>query len=351
MTRLTAGNSAAGFAGSTAPGLAAGSAPRFAGSSTPGFAGNTADARPAAGVAVDRPAPRVLRRPAILGEVAVVLLLLRAYDMIREHAEVRAQAALRNGWDLLNAERLLHIDFEPAVNRWTSVHHAISLAASYWYQFFHITVTLLVLLWCYWRRPGSYRRARNALVLTNAFGLAFFLVYPAAPPRFLPGAGFIDAVANAGFGTSHGGPVTADQYGAFPSLHLAWAVWTAVVAARLVRPTWLRRLWLTYPLITASVVVATGNHYVLDVLAGIGIALISLALAYRYPRSRAYGRTGNARSLLRRLRAVLEALVARRRRPELPPVSPARPRAELPSPFVRPPVERQPATVGDQDGR
>jgi membrane-associated phospholipid phosphatase len=310
------------------------------------------DARPGTGRGGDRPVtPRVLR-PAILGEVAVVLLLLRAYDMIREHSEVRAQAALRNGWDLLNAERLLHIDFEPAVNRWTSVHHAISLAASYWYQFFHITVTLLVLLWCYWRRPGSYRRARNALVLTNVFGLAFFLVYPAAPPRFLPGAGFIDAVANAGFGTSHGGPVTADQYGAFPSLHLAWAVWTAVVAARLVRPAWLRRLWLAYPLITASVVVATGNHYVLDVLAGIGIALISLALAYRYPRSRLYGRTGNARSLLRRLRALLATLAGRLGRDGQPPASPGHGLAERPpAPVLRPQTERQPATVGDQDGR
>jgi membrane-associated phospholipid phosphatase len=242
--------------------------------------------------------PRVLRRPFILGEVLVVLILLRAYDMIRAHAEVRAQAALQNGWDLLHVERLLHIDLEPAVNRWTSLHHAVSLAASYWYQFFHISITLLVLLWCYWRRPGNYRRARNALVLTNIFGLAFFVLFPAAPPRFLPGAGFFDSVANAGFGTSHGGPVTADQYGAFPSLHLAWAVWTAAVAAWLVRPRWLKWLWLGYPLITASVVVATGNHYVLDVLAGIGIALISLALAYRYPRSRQYGRTGAARTLL-----------------------------------------------------
>ena len=253
-------------------------------------------------------------RPAIVGELAVVLLLLRAYDMIRAHAEVRAQAALRNGWDLLHVERLLHIDLEPAVNRWTSLHHAVSLAASYWYQFFHISVTLLVLLWCYWRRPASYRRARNALVLTNLFGLAFFVLFPAAPPRFLPGAGFIDAVANAGFGTTHGGPVTADQYGAFPSLHLAWAVWTAVVAARLVQPRWLSRLWLGYPLITASVVVATGNHYVLDVLAGTGIALISLALAYRYPRSRQYGRTGSLRSLLRPLRSAASSLLAAGRR-------------------------------------
>ena len=243
-----------------------------------------------------------VKRPWIIGEVLVVLALLRVYDLIRAHAEVRARVAMTNGWDLLNAERWLHINLEHSVNRWTSMHHLVSLAASYWYQFFHITVTLVVLLWCYWRWPGSYRRARNALILTNVFGLAFFVLYPAAPPRFLPGAGFVDAVANAGFGASHGGPVTADQYGAFPSLHLAWAVWTAVVAHRLTKNKWLSRLWLCYPLITASVVVATGNHYVLDVLAGIVIALISLAIAYRYPRDRQYGRNGRIRTLFGWLR-------------------------------------------------
>ena len=96
----------------------------------------------------------------------------------------------------------------------------------------------------------------------------------------------MDAVARAGFGTSHGGPVTADQFGAFPSLHLAWAVWTAVVAHRLVRSKALRRLWLCYPLITATVVVATGNHYLLDVLAGSLIALLTLVLAHRIPSRR-----------------------------------------------------------------
>jgi len=283
---------------------------RAAGGAVAASAALPADAGVTGGGQPGRPA-RVLR-PAILGEVAVVLVLLRAYDMIRAHAEVRAQAALQNGWDLLHVERLLHIDFEPAVNRWTSLHHAVSLAASYWYQFFHISITLLVLLWCYWRRPASYRRARNALVLTNVFGLAFFLVYPAAPPRFLPGAGFVDAVARAGFGTSHGGPVTADQYGAFPSLHLAWAVWTAVVAYRLVGHSWLRRLWLGYPLITATVVIATGNHYLLDVFAGVLITLITLAISYHLPRSREYALTGHRWPLTERIRTALQLAIARR---------------------------------------
>ncbi|MDQ2835856.1 MAG: phosphatase PAP2 family protein [Actinomycetota bacterium] len=270
--------------------------------------GSTAVRRPALAPADTGPPARpAVRRPLLLGELVVILLLLRAYDLIRGHAEVRQGSALLHGRQLLDAEQWLHVDLEHAVNQWTSHHSVFSLAASYWYQFFHITVTLCVLVWCYWRRPESYRRARNALVLTNVFGLAFFLAYPAAPPRFLPGAGFVDAVAQAGFGTTHGGPVTADQYGAFPSLHLAWAVWTAVVAYRLVRPTWLRRLWLGYPLITATVVIATGNHYLLDVFAGVLIALVTLAIAHRIPRSRQYGRSGERWLLLRRSIAFIAA--------------------------------------------
>ena len=233
---------------------------------------------------------RPARRPRIIGELLVVLLLLWAYDMVRGHAEVREMAALRHGRQLLDLERWLGIDVELAANLWTTQQTALSLAASYWYQFTHLSVTLAVLVWCWWRRAGSYRRARNALVLTNVFGLAFFLLYPVAPPRFLPGFGYVDSVANAGFGPTHGGPVTADQFGAFPSLHLAWAVWTAVVAHRLVGSKTLRWLWLGYPVITAMVVVVTGNHYLLDVLAGVLIALATLVIAHRIPRRRSEDR-------------------------------------------------------------
>jgi membrane-associated phospholipid phosphatase len=239
------------------------------------------NARPQATAVVQALAP--VRRPRIIGELLVVLLLLRAYDMVRSHAEVREVAALRHGRQLLDVERWLHIDIELSANLWTTQQTVLSLLASYWYQFAHLTVTIGMLVWCWWQRAHSYRRARNALVLTNVFGLTIFLLYPAAPPRFLPGFGFVDSVANAGFGATHGGPVTADQFGAFPSLHLAWAVWTAVVAYRLVRSTTLRRLWLCYPAITAVVVVVTGNHYLLDILAGGLIALLTLVIAHYLP--------------------------------------------------------------------
>ena len=177
---------------------------------------------------------------------------------------------------MLAIERWLHLDLELAGNRWLIGHHTLLLIASWWYQLAHLTVTLAVLGWCYLRRPDAYRGARNALVLTNVVGLVVFFVYPVMPPRLLPGAGYVDAVAAAGFGSSHTGPVPADQYAAMPSLHLAWAVWTASVGMLLLARHRVRVLWLLYPVITATAVVVTANHYVLDVLAGVAVAVVAL---------------------------------------------------------------------------
>jgi hypothetical protein len=221
-------------------------------------------------------------RPYLVGELVVVLCLLKLYDLVREHADVRKADALNNGVQLLRLERWLHIDMERAVNRWTVAHHPVSLVASYWYQFGHITVTLVVLLWCWWQRPAAYRRFRNALILINLAGLTVFLLLPVAPPRLLPGAGFIDADKIAGFYSNNVGPVTADAYGAFPSLHIAWAVWTAAVGFTLVRYRPLARLWLGYPLITFMAIVATGNHFVLDAVAGALLSFVALKLADRW---------------------------------------------------------------------
>ena len=218
------------------------------------------------------------RRPHLLGELLIVFVLLRVYDMARARAEVRQGAALQHGQAILDLERWLHIDLEHATNLWVTSHQALSLVASYFYQFAHVTVTLSVLGLCWWKRPEIYRAARNALVITNVFGLTVFMLLPVAPPRLLPGEGFVDAVALAGFGATHGGPVAADQYGALPSLHLAWAVWAAVVAMRMLASTRWRRWCWAYPVLVTVGVVVTGNHYLLDAVAGTAVALTAFAL-------------------------------------------------------------------------
>jgi membrane-associated phospholipid phosphatase len=64
-----------------------------------------------------------------------------------------------------------------------------------------------------------------------------------------------------------------DRYGSMPSVHVAWAVWCALALWPVVRPRILRALVVTYPLMTILVVVVTGNHYLLDTIAGAGLAV------------------------------------------------------------------------------
>lgn len=218
----------------------------------------------------------VRARPRLVGELVVIAVLLVVYDRVRSLAEVRSSVADAHGWAILDTESALHLRIEGALNSWLTHQGFIRVLAVDYYQYVHVSVALAVLVACYVRRPAAYRPVRNALVLTNVVGLAIFAVYPAAPPRLLPGAGFVDSVANAGFGSSHG-PIPADQYGALPSLHLAWATWVAVTGFTITRRRAPRVLFVVYPILTAIVVVATANHYVLDVASGV---LLGIAAAW-----------------------------------------------------------------------
>lgn len=230
------------------------------------------------------PGRRRQLRPHAVGELLIIVVLVRVYDLIKELAESRVAVGIHNADRVLALERPLHIAAELPVNVWVARHHVLSLMTSYCYQFAHEGITLGVLVACWWLRPHAYRVARNALVAINVVGLTVFALFPVTPPRLLPGGGFADLVAKAGFGTTHGGPVSADQFAAMPSLHLAWATWTAVVLYLWWRRPLLRLLAVAYPFVITFVVIATANHYVLDVVAGVAVAAGCLLLAHALRR-------------------------------------------------------------------
>ena len=207
-------------------------------------------------------------RPFLVGELAVLVALLVFYDRVRSLAAVRSSLAINHGWDILHLETVLHLRVEDSLNSWLDGQSFLRLSAVDYYQFMHLTMALGVLTACYVLRPAVYRASRNALVLTNVIGLVVFAVFPVAPPRLLPGGGFFDSVAEAGFGTNHG-PIPADQYGAMPSLHLAWATWAALTVFAMTPRLAPRLLLVTHVAVTAFVVQATGNHYLLDVVTGV----------------------------------------------------------------------------------
>ncbi len=228
---------------------------------------------PPEGVAVARESAR----PRWWGELLVIVFLAWAYDTIANLAPLREQVALAHGSAILSFERSLHIAPEAALNSWLVAHATLGAVLSYYYDNAHFVVTFGLLGWLWWKRADLYPPLRSSLVAINAIGLLVFWLYPVAPPRML--SGFTDVIASSHtFGSWHTGSLAADanQFGAMPSLHIAWAVWCTLVLWRLSANVWVRAAALAYPCVTAFAVLATGNHYLMDLFGG----LLTVALAF-----------------------------------------------------------------------
>ena len=211
----------------------------------------------------------------------IVAWLFWLYDVINNFAPLRQTLALRDATGVLNLERSLHLDLELTLNRWLAAHEALAVVASTYYFFSHAIVTFTLLAWLWWSAPALYRRLRTQLVIINLIAFAVFWRYPLAPPRMFPNLGFVDVVAasHAAVSWQSGAMVhEANQFAAMPSLHVAWAAWCGIALWQRCRRRGAAVLAVAYPVLTAVVVVATANHYLLDVLAGGATVVAALSL-------------------------------------------------------------------------
>jgi PAP2 superfamily len=224
------------------------------------------------------------RRPRWWLEVFVIVWLCWVYDDIANLAPLRRQAAYAHARSILHLEHLAHLDPEAALNRWLATHHAIALWVSNYYDNAHFIVTLGVVGWLWWRHPVLYRPLRTSLVLINVVALAVFWFYPTAPPRLLDPRRYVDVVAAThAFGSWHSGTLAtaANQLAAMPSLHIAWAAWSSLAAWRILggfHNRWTMLVWI-YPVLTTLAVMATGNHFLIDAVAGLVTTVVCTLIA------------------------------------------------------------------------
>jgi hypothetical protein len=220
--------------------------------------------------------PGWLRGAAWWREIILVGALYGAYELSRGLGDINVNSALAHGRTILHWERLWHLAPERVLN--TAVDHVtwIAVAASYFYSVMHYVVTPAVLVWMYRKHREQYGPARTALAFSTILGLFGYLLLPTAPPRMLAHSGLHDTLAaTSGYGWWGGegsvprglGALT-NQFAAMPSLHVGWAIWCGVLIAMYAQRWWVRTLGVLYPITTTLVVMATGNHYLLDALAG-----------------------------------------------------------------------------------
>jgi len=218
-----------------------------------------------------------LLRPAALWECLVVAIVTFCYFLSRGLARGTAAISFAHAREILSLESTLHFSDEASIQRYGLEHHALVYGANYYYLGAHLPVLIGVAIWLYATRPSNYRWYRNAFLLSAAIGLTIYVLYPVAPPRFMPG--FVDTLHRYTFNLdgSTVGPFY-NPYAAMPSLHFGWSLLAGVAIAAAVRSRWLRAAALAMPALMALSVIVTGNHYILDILAGGAVVLLALAV-------------------------------------------------------------------------
>jgi membrane-associated phospholipid phosphatase len=206
---------------------------------------------------------------------------LFAYQVVRGLADQDVLQAFQNGRLIIDFEQRLHALIETDLQRViVSSGDWLVQAVNWTYWNSQFTVIGLVLLWVYFRRNEAFIRLRNMVLLANLLALIGFVLMPTAPPRLFPEWGFVDTLAQAA-ALNHGSGIVqlaSNQYAAMPSIHSADALIVGFVMAGLVRSAWAKVLWTLWPSWVWFSVMATGNHFWLDVAAGIGLAVLSASV-------------------------------------------------------------------------
>jgi membrane-associated phospholipid phosphatase len=220
--------------------------------------------------------------------LAIWFGFLGAYQVARGLADRNPPKAFDNGLHVIGIERHANALFEVTLQRLVDGSQVLATAASWTYWNSEFTVLGLALLWVYLRRNEAFVNFRNSILLANVIGLIGYVLLPTAPPRMFPDLGFSDTLSNFGE-LNHGSGViefAANPYAAMPSLHAADALIVGLVLASVCRSKVAKVLWLLWPAWVWFSVMATGNHFWLDVVAGVIVASIALVVVYRTPLRR-----------------------------------------------------------------
>lgn len=235
---------------------------------------------PRAHAAVRGPASWLSRRHSLGIEAAAVVALYVVYDASRGLVGGGRTAAMKHAQMVTSWEQGASVGIEHGVQRLANDIPGLMRLFDWGYMALHLGATVAALWWLHRRRPEpAYALLRTALLLASGLGLAGFVLFPTAPPR-LATPDIADTVSRAAVNlNSTSLHWLYNPYAAMPSMHVAYATLVGFSVARWGR----RRIWRwvggLYPIWVATEVIATGNHFVVDVAAGLLVAAAALGAA------------------------------------------------------------------------
>ena len=212
-------------------------------------------------------------------ELAMVLGLYTVYEATRGLVAGDATVALRHAHEVISLERSLHVFVEARIQHAALAVPGLIGTLGFAYLTLHLSLSGGLLVWLHRRRPAAYPFVRTTLLLATALAVIGYVVFPTAPPR-LSGVGIVDTVSggdvdlNTGLVSSLYNP-----FAAVPSLHIGYALIVGASVARHASHLITRLAGLAYPPVVLLVIVATGNHFLLDAAAGAAVAGVAFLVA------------------------------------------------------------------------
>lgn len=141
------------------------------------------------------------------------------------------------------------------------------------YMAAQLAVLPAALIWLYKRSPSVYRGLRNTIIATWLIAIPIYALFPVAPPR-LADIGIADTIsAQSGSELLGRSTIFYNPLAAVPSLHTGFAFAIGIALAVAFRQPWAKALALLWGPVVALSVLATGNHFVFDILAGLLVTI------------------------------------------------------------------------------
>jgi hypothetical protein len=228
-------------------------------------------------------------------EIGLVALAFLLYFLVRGSVVDREAEAVANAVDIIRIEKDLGFFWEPDLNAAVQGYDVLIQFFNAIYFWLDFPAIVAIGLWLYFfGKRHNYTVARDALLASGAIALVCYHLYPVAPPRLLPpqyAGDFVDTVnqySNFSYQAQSMQPFV-NPYAAVPSLHYGWAVLVGGVLFWSTRNVWLRTFAVLLPVGQFTAILFTANHYILDAMIGLIVALAGLGIAlglqrWVYPR-------------------------------------------------------------------
>lgn len=233
-------------------------------------------------------------------EIALVAGAYMAYEAVRAFSAGRVIEAFDNAEIIVRVEQALGIFTELNLQVLVLGYGAATDIFSLWYFWGHFPLIIAFAIWAFFRHRSDYSWTRSAIFVAGAISLVVYFTFPVAPPRLLPGAGFVDTLRGV-FALQYDDSSIVNQYAAVPSMHQGFALIVGVALYRVIGGRRGALLLFLLPSLMFVSIVATGNHWILDAVIGAAVAGVGMIVASRLERN---GQALNAwlRKSIRRLR-------------------------------------------------